>query len=240
MEQPSANPSNTGNKNADNKKDNDNKNKQQQKKEFVNKKSKELQIPEKPEYIAHRVKIWDEEVKRQEQAKSNAPDKPIKVTLPDGKVLDGIAGKTTPMDIALSIAKGLADNAVVAKVNGQLCDLGVPLEEDCNLELFKFDSPEGKKVFWHSSAHILGQALERLYGCRLCVGPPLDDGGFYYDAEMGDMAISSEEYDNIEQVVNKVVADKQPFQRLTISKELALEMFKYNPFKYQILKDKVP
>lgn len=76
------------------------------------------------------------------------------------------------------------------KVNGTLKDLTLPLEEDCNLELLKFDSPEGKYVFWHSSAHILGQAMEKLYGCNLCVGPPLDEG-FFYEAQMNKYKIKN-------------------------------------------------
>ncbi len=112
-----------------------------------------------------------------------AEEKPIKITLPDGKAKDGVAWKTTPLDIAQSISKKLAENSVVAKVNGELRDLTRPLEGDCSLELIKFDSPEGKHVFWHSSAHLLGEALERIYGSLLCVGPPLEDG-FYYDVYM--------------------------------------------------------
>lgn len=72
------------------------------------------------------------------------------------------------------------------QVNGELRDLTLPLEEDCTLELLKFDHPEAKHVFWHSSAHVLGQAMEKLYQCNLCVGPPLEDGGFFYDAHMGE------------------------------------------------------
>jgi len=193
-----------------------------------------------PEYVAHRIKIWEEEKKRQEEARAALPDKPIKVSLPDGKVVDGVAGKTSPFDIAKSISSGLAESSVVAKVNGELRDLTTPLEEDCSLELLKFDAPEAKKVFWHSSAHVLGQALERLYACNLCVGPPLDDGGFFYDAQMADRAVSAEDYDSINQVVQKIVSEKQPFERLAVPKEVALDMFKFNPYKSQILRDKVP
>ena len=75
---------------------------------------------------------------------------------------------------------------MVAKVNGELWDLDRPFECACKLELIKFDDDEGKAVFWHSSAHILGQAMERCYGCNLCYGPPIEEG-FYYD-------MASEEY----------------------------------------------
>lgn len=76
--------------------------------------------------------------------------------------------------------KGLADATVIAKVNGILWDLDRPLEGDCSLQLIKFDDPDGKAVFWHSSAHAMGEAMERLYGGHLCYGPPIESG-FYYD-----------------------------------------------------------
>jgi threonyl-tRNA synthetase len=102
----------------------------------------------------------------------------------------------------------------------------------------KFDSPEGKYVFWHSSAHILGQAMEKLYGCNLCVGPPLDEG-FFYEAQMN-KSVLAEDFEILNQIISKILSEKQPFERLTIPKDIALEMFKYNPYKSQILKEKVP
>ena len=77
-------------------------------------------------------------------------------------------------------SQGLADNAVIAKVNGVLWDLDRPLEEDTSLEVYKFDNAEAQQVFWHSSAHMLGEAMERHYGGCLCYGPPIENG-FYYD-----------------------------------------------------------
>lgn len=190
----------------------------------------------KVEFIEHRLKIWEELKAKQVEEKKNIP---IKITLPDGKVVNGIADQTTPLEVASSISKGLAEASVVAKVNGELFDLTRPLETDCTLELLKFDSEEGKKVFWHSSAHILGQALERLYGSLLCTGPPLEDG-FYYDSRFADRSISQEDFESINNMVNQILNEKQPFERLMVPKETALEMFKYNPYKAQILKEKVP
>jgi threonyl-tRNA synthetase len=86
------------------------------------------------------------------------------------------------LDIALGIAKSLAERTVISKVDGELWDLVRPLESSCKLQLLDFEHEDGKKVFWHSSAHMLGEAAERHYGCHLCIGPPLEDG-FYY--EMG-------------------------------------------------------
>jgi len=140
----------------------------------------------------------------------------------------------------MSIAKGLADSAVVSKVNDKLWDLFIPLEEDCSLKLLKFDDPEAKRVFWHSSAHVLGQALERVYGSYLCTGPPLEEGGFYYDSRMAGKSVREEDFAKIEETVNKILEEKQPFERLLVPKAVALEMFKYNPYKSSILATKVP
>lgn len=137
-----------------------------------------------PEYVEHRKKIWEEVKKENEEERAKKGGKSIKVNLPDGKVVEGKSFETTPLDIAKSISQGLANAVVVAKVNEELWDLFRPLESDCSLKLLKFEDAEGKKVFWHSSSHILGQAMERIYGGYLCSGPPLEDGGFYYDMAM--------------------------------------------------------
>lgn len=113
------------------------------------------------------------------------PREAITVTLPDGNTKEGISWETTPMSIALSIAKSLGDRIVIAKVNGNLWDLNRPLEESCSLELIDFENDEGKRVFWHSSAHVLGESCEKHYGGHLCIGPPLEDG-FYYEMGLKD------------------------------------------------------
>lgn len=93
-------------------------------------------------------------------------------------------------DVILHCSPGLADNAVISKVNGVLWDLDRPLENDCSLALLKFDDPEAQAVFWHSTAHILGEALERVYGGCLCYGPPIENG-FYYDMFLDGKGVSS-------------------------------------------------
>jgi len=103
-----------------------------------------------------------------------------------------------------------------------------------------FESKEGKHVFWHSSAHVLGTAMELEYGANLCIGPPLEDGGFYYDCEMGNNKVTPEDFKALENTVQQVVSQKHPFDRLVLTKEEALEMFKHNPFKIEIIKNKVP
>ena len=109
----------------------------------------------------------------------------ITVTLQDGKTIAGKSWDTSPAEIARNISKSLFEKTVIARLDKgrpeeTLWDLERPLEKSCKLELLPFDDPEGKKVFWHSSAHILGEASERRFGCDLCIGPPIEDG-FYYE-----------------------------------------------------------
>lgn len=140
------------------------------------------QAPAKPEpeYIKSRLILWDELKKKYDEETALKARVPINVTLPDGKIVEGTSWQSTPYDIAKTISSGLAEATVVAKVNNILWDLDRPLESDCKLELIKFDSAEGQAVFWHSSAHVLGEALEHIYCGHLCYGPPIENG-FYYD-----------------------------------------------------------
>jgi len=132
----------------------------------------------------------------------------------------------------------LADSVVIAKVDGELWDLDRPLEGHCSLQLLKFEDDEGQQVFWHSSSHILGEAMERHYGGCLCYGPPIENG-FYYDMYLEDRQVSSNDFPQLESLVKSIVKDKQPFVRLEMKKEDLLEMFKYNTFKCRILNEKV-
>lgn len=170
------------------------------------------------------------------ERQENAVD--IKVTLPDGKEVEGRSWTTTPLDIATQISKGLADTCVVAKVNGEPWDLDRPFEADSKLELLKFNDDEAKYVYWHSTAHILGEAMERTYGGCLCYGPPVENG-FYYDMFMDENQVSDKHFPTIENVMKNIVKEKQTFERLEISKETLFEMFKYNEFKHRILREKV-
>lgn len=139
---------------------------------------KEMTPP--PEYIEERQKLWDKLRAEYLEELAAKPREKISVTLPDGKVVEGLSWETTPYEIARGISQGLADNTVVAKVDSEVWDLDRPLERDCKLKLLKFEDPEATAVFWHSSAHILGEAMERCYGGKLCYGPPIENG-FYYD-----------------------------------------------------------
>ncbi|KAL1407409.1 threonyl-tRNA synthetase [Vanrija albida] len=207
--------------------------------------SGELSPP--PEFFEERIKIFDEHMAKYKAFVAEQPRVPITVTLPDGKKIEGTAWETTPLSIAKGIAASLADRVIIAKVNNQeLWDLNRPLEASVDLALLDFDSPENdyeaRQVFWHSSAHVLGEACERSFeGCCLGYGPPLPEGGFFYDMGLAnERTISQEDHKGIEQVASKVVKEKQPFERLSLPKEVLLEMFKYNKYKQHYINDKVP
>ncbi|CAG8589813.1 1087_t:CDS:10 [Ambispora gerdemannii] len=199
-----------------------------------------LELNPPPEYISFRIKLFEQWKAEYDEEIKNKPRVPITVTLPDGQTKPAVSWESSPLDIAKEISKSLADRIVIAKVNGTLWDLGRPLEEDCKLELLDFDNDEGKKVFWHSSAHVLGEACERHYGGHLCIGPPLDDGGFYYEMGIKERVVNQADYPALETIAKSAIKEKQPFERLLISKENLLEMFKYNPYKVHIIKDKIP
>merc|ERR1711962_928371 len=191
-----------------------------------------------PEFIAEREALWAKLKVEQTAWLANQKRESIKVTLPDGKEVPGETWRTTPYDVAVGISKGLADNCVVAKVNGEVWDLDRPLEGRVKLELIKFDDEEGQAVFWHSSAHVLGEAMERVYGGHLCYGPPIDQG-FYYDMHSSDYKVSDTDFKVLDDLVKGIVKEKQPFERLEMKKADLLEMFKYNEFKLRILNEKV-
>ncbi|KAL0299485.1 UNVERIFIED_CONTAM: Threonine--tRNA ligase, mitochondrial 1 [Sesamum radiatum] len=188
--------------------------------------------------IQKRIALF-ESIKNQQNLSRLAlsPDQ-IQITLPDGKVKEGKKWNTTPFDVAKEISKSLASNALISKVNGVLWDMNRPLEGDCKLEIFTFDTDEGRDTFWHSSAHILGESLEQTYGCRLCIGPCTTRGeGFYYDAFYGDLGLNEDHFKQIEAAAKKAVDEKQPFERIEVTRDQALEMFAENQFKVEIIKD---
>ncbi|KAL5004021.1 hypothetical protein ScPMuIL_017477 [Solemya velum] len=191
-----------------------------------------------PEFIEHREKLWSKLKKEYEEFVASQTPQNIKITLPDGKQIDGESWRTSPYDIARGISQGLADNCVIAKVNGELWDLARPLEKDTNLQLLKFTDEDGQYVFWHSSAHILGEAMEKHYGGHLCYGPPIEMG-FYYDMWLEGNQVSTKDYPLLENLVKGIVKEKQPFERLEMKKEDLLKMFDYNKFKQRILNEKV-
>jgi threonyl-tRNA synthetase len=192
-----------------------------------------------PEFWQARQALFDELYAKQVEAYA-AKKQPIKVTLPDGKVMEAESWVTTPHDIAKRISNSLPDKCIVARVNEtQLWDMTRPLEGDCALELLDWDYVEAREVFWHSSSHVLGYALERVFGCKLSTGPPLQDGGFFYEGDAG-RPVSEADYGAIEAAMGELVKAKAPYQRLVISKSDALKMFGYNDFKQRTLGSKVP
>ena len=116
----------------------------------------------------------------------------MKITFPDNTVREFKAG-TTAMEIATSISEGLARNVLAAKVDGQVVDADLPIQSDANLQLLTWNDDNGKSVMWHSSAHLLAEALEALYpGIKFGIGPPVDNG-FYYDVDLGGQSFSSDD-----------------------------------------------
>ncbi|XP_065860987.1 threonine--tRNA ligase, mitochondrial 1 [Euphorbia lathyris] len=188
--------------------------------------------------IDKRIKLF-ESIKAQQLSRFESLDHDlIKITLPDGTVKEGKKWLSSPVDIAREISKSLAANALIAQVDGALWDMTRPLESDCELKLFTFDSDEGRDTFWHSSAHILGQSLEMEYGCKLCIGPCTTRGeGFYYDAFYGELGLNDDHFKKIEAGALKAVSEKQPFERIEVSRDQALEIFSENDFKVEIIKD---
>ncbi|KAJ1180929.1 hypothetical protein NDU88_006140 [Pleurodeles waltl] len=194
-----------------------------------------------PAYIRDRLKLYETLKKEHDALQGHRAanlGKPIKITLVNGNVIGGQSWKTTPYEVATGISQGLASNTVIAKVNNELWDLDRPLEEDSTLELLTFENEEAQAVYWHSSAHILGESMENYYGGCLCYGPPIENG-FYYDMFLENKGVSSNEFPLLENMCKHIIKEKQPFERLEISKEVLLEMFKYNKFKCRILNEKV-
>ncbi|KAL1193381.1 Threonine--tRNA ligase, mitochondrial 1 [Cardamine amara subsp. amara] len=193
--------------------------------------------------IPKRIKLFEEIQAKQLEQIQSCPHDPIKITLlPDGIEKEGKRWETTPMDMALQISKSLAKSALISSVNHILWDMNRPLEGDCSLEIFKFDSNQGRDTLWHSSAHVLGQALEQEYGCKLCIGPcTTRDEGFYYDAfYYNDLGLSENHFPNIEAGAAKAAREGQPFERIEVTKDQALEMFSDNNFKVEIINNDLP
>ncbi|MDI9879054.1 threonine--tRNA ligase [Flectobacillus longus] len=157
----------------------------------------------------------------------------IKITLPDGSVREYAQG-VTGMDIALSISEGLARNVLAAKVNGKVVDASLPINEDSNFQLLTWNDTDGKQTFWHSSAHLMAEAIEALYpGTKFGIGPAIETG-FYYDIDMGDKTLSSEDFKKIEDKMVELARQKNEYQRSPISKAEAIEYFTEKGDEYKL------
>ena len=148
----------------------------------------------------------------------------INITFPDGSVKQFEQG-VTPYAIAESISPRFAADVLAAKVNGEEWDISRPVNADAAIELFKWDDPEGKHAFWHSSAHLLAEALQELYpGVKFGIGPAVETG-FYYDIDPGENKITAEDFPKIEKKMLELAQRKEEIRRADISKEDALKMF---------------
>lgn len=195
-----------------------------------------------PSHVTQRLALYEKlkaavEEARAEQAHRGS--RPIRITLPGGRSVDGEAWKTTPYQVAGQISQSLANGAVAARVNGHLYDLDRPLEGDASLEFLDFESRDGRALFWHSSAHVLGGAAELFYGALLCHGPATDDG-FFYDMYLDEQrTVSGTDLPALEDLCRKIIEEKHPFERLEVSREDLVELFKHNQFKLRIINQKV-
>jgi threonyl-tRNA synthetase len=159
--------------------------------------------------------------------------KQIKITLPDGSVREYEKG-TTGLQIAASISEGLARNVLAAKVNGQLWDATRAIEQDSSLQLLIWNDLEGKNTFWHSSAHLMAEALEALYpGTKFGIGPPIETG-FYYDVDFGDHKLEGEELEKIEEKMLELAKQKSEFVRKEVSKKEAIAYFQEKGDEYKL------
>ena len=157
----------------------------------------------------------------------------INITLPDKSVRQVESG-TTALDIAKSISEGLARNVLAAKVNGEVIDATRPINEDASLNLLTWNDDEGKAAMWHSSAHLMAEAIEQLYpGVKFGIGPNVENG-FYYDIDFGETQVSDADFKKIEDRMLSLVREKQTFKRREISKADAIDYFTGKGDEYKL------
>ncbi|MBA5791360.1 threonine--tRNA ligase [Flavobacterium sp. xlx-214] len=160
----------------------------------------------------------------------------IKITLPDGSVREYASG-VTPYDVALSISEGLARNVISANFNGTTVETVTPLTTDGSLVLYTWTNDEGKKAFWHSTSHVMAQALQEMYpGIKLTIGPAIDNG-FYYDVDFGDNKISDADFKAIEDRILAISKEKYEFKMRSATKAEALELYKDNEYKTELIQN---
>ncbi|HRF37682.1 MAG TPA: threonine--tRNA ligase, partial [Saprospiraceae bacterium] len=162
----------------------------------------------------------------------------INITFPDGNVRQYEKG-VTAMQIAESISQGLARNVLSAKINGEVWDASRSIEDNATLQLLTWDDKEGKSTFWHSSAHLMAEALEALYpGIKFGIGPPVDNG-FYYDVDTGDRQLSTNDFAAIEAKMTELARAKSDYKRRDVPKDEAIRYFeeKGDEYKIELLQD---
>lgn len=162
----------------------------------------------------------------------------IKVTYPDNSVKEFPSG-TTGMQIAENISRGLAKNALAISVNGEVWDLQRPISNDCTIKIHTWESPEGKSTYWHSSAHLMAESIEATFpGTKFGIGPPIENG-FYYDIDMGDHSLTTDDLTVLEDKMNEFTKRDVPFERREVSWQEAVDYFtkKGDPYKLELLQE---
>ncbi|MDK2901580.1 MAG: threonyl-tRNA synthetase [Thermosediminibacterales bacterium] len=156
----------------------------------------------------------------------------VRVTLKDGSIKE-FPRNITAVDIANSISRGLAKKAIAAKINGKLVDLRTPIKEDCRLEILSFEDEEGKHVYRHSTAHILAQAVKRLYpNTKLGIGPSIEDG-FYYDFDREE-SFTTHDLEKIEDEMRAIIKEDIPFEKMVVRREEAIKILEDMGEKYKV------
>ena len=159
----------------------------------------------------------------------------IQITLKDGTV-KAYENGTTILDIAKDISEGFARVALAGEIDGKVKDLATPITEDCRLNLLTFDSEGGKRTYWHTTSHIMAQAVKRLFpNVKLAIGPSVDNG-FYYDFD-SEKAFAPDDMQAIESEMQKIIKEDFPLERFTLPREKALELMKDEPYKIELIKD---
>jgi threonyl-tRNA synthetase len=157
----------------------------------------------------------------------------IKISFPDGQVREFEQG-TTPMEVALSISEGLARNVLAAKLDGEVVDANAAISGDATLQLLTWNDTEGKKTFWHSSAHLMAEAIEALYpGTKFGIGPAIEYG-FYYDIDLGDQVFGSDDFKSIEDKMVELARQKSAYSRKSVAKADAIAYFKEKNDEYKL------
>ena len=157
----------------------------------------------------------------------------IKITLPDNSIKEYKKG-TNALEIAQSIHSGLAKQVLAATVNNEVCDLTLPINEDATLVLHKWDDPQAKQTFWHTSAHIMAEAIEAIFpGVKLAIGPSIENG-FYYDIDFPEAkSISDKDFPRIEKKFLEIARAKYQLDRKEMSKDEALTYYKEKGDEYK-------
>jgi threonyl-tRNA synthetase len=157
----------------------------------------------------------------------------INITLPDGAIRQYEKG-TTALDIAKSISEGLARKVLAAEINGEVWDATRPIQNDASLKLLTWSDTNGKSTFWHSSAHLMAEAVESLFpGVKFWVGPPIENG-FYYDMDLGDKKMTEDDLEILEKKMNELAKKNSTYLRKEMSKPAAIKYFKEKGDEYKL------